>query len=111
MRGSQPQSVCRLAASRGQTQKNEKIKKYFWDRVRKAVFHGYIVESLLIPTIFHTRKEDIMKPIRDPEGRFVLAVDEKKRIVERLEKGWITRVEFKDDGTVSVTHFKKLKSK
>ena len=51
-----------------------------------------------------------MKPIKDPEGRFVLAVDEKNRVVEHLEKGWITRVEFKSDGTVEVTHFKKEKT-
>jgi hypothetical protein len=50
-----------------------------------------------------------MKPVRDPEGRFVFAIDEDKRVVERLEKGWVTRVEFKPDGTVEITHYKKTK--
>ena len=50
-----------------------------------------------------------MKQIRNPNDhdRLVFTIDEKNRVVERLEKGWITRVEFKQDGTVEVTHYKK----
>lgn len=48
-----------------------------------------------------------MKPIRNPENRFVYSVDEEARVVERLEKGWVTRIEFKSNGTVEVSHRKK----
>ena len=52
------------------------------------------------------------KEIRNPHdyNRLAFIVDEKRRIVERFEKGWITRVEFKDDGTIDVQHYKKDKS-
>jgi hypothetical protein len=48
-----------------------------------------------------------MSEVRNPDKRFICTVDAKNRVVERLEKGWITRIEFKDDGTVAVTHYKK----
>ncbi|MDR3093691.1 MAG: hypothetical protein LBU62_03475 [Bacteroidales bacterium] len=48
-----------------------------------------------------------MSEVRNPDNRFVFSVDEKKRVVERLEKGWITRIEFKQDGTVDIQHYKK----
>jgi hypothetical protein len=50
-----------------------------------------------------------MEYIRDPAGRLVFTVDRKNKVVERLEKGWVTRIEFKDGGTVEVTHYKKTK--
>ena len=52
------------------------------------------------------------KEIRNPHdhNRLVLTVDEENRIVERFEKGWVTRVEFKDDGTVDISHYPKDKS-
>ena len=49
-----------------------------------------------------------MSEIRNPENRLVYCIDEKAQAVERLEKGWITRIEFKPDGTVEITHHKKL---
>jgi len=48
-----------------------------------------------------------MEVIRDPAGRFVFTVDKSKKAVERLEKGWVTRIEFMEDGEVVVTHYKK----
>ena len=45
--------------------------------------------------------------VRNPDNRLVFNVDEKNRVVERLEKGWITRIEFKKDGTVDIRHYKK----
>jgi hypothetical protein len=50
-----------------------------------------------------------MKQIRNPNdhNRLIFTVDEEKRIVERFEKGWITRIEFKQNGTVVVTHYQK----
>jgi hypothetical protein len=55
------------------------------------------------------RKENHMKPVRNPHdhNRLILAIDEKQRVVEQVDKGWVTRVEFKDDGTATVTHYKK----
>ena len=52
------------------------------------------------------------KEARNPydHDRLVFLVDEKNRIVERFEKGWITRVEFKNDGTVNIRHYQKKKS-
>lgn len=47
-----------------------------------------------------------MEPVRNPDSRFVYSVDKKARVVERLEKGWITRIEFKPDGNVEITHRK-----
>lgn len=47
-----------------------------------------------------------MKEIRNPDNRLVYCVDEEAKAIERLEKGWITRIEFKYDGTVKVTHQK-----
>lgn len=49
-----------------------------------------------------------MREIRNPENRLVYCIDEKTKVVERLEKGWITKIEFKADGTVEITHHKKL---
>jgi hypothetical protein len=50
-----------------------------------------------------------MKPVRNPHdhNRLILQIDEKKRVVEHVDKGWVTRVEFKCDGTTSVIHYKK----
>jgi len=48
-----------------------------------------------------------MREIRNPENRLMYCVDEKAKAVERLEKGWITRIEFKPDGTFEITHRKK----
>lgn len=48
-----------------------------------------------------------MSEIRNPDNRFVFSIDEKNKVVERLEKEWITRIEFKSDGTVDVKHYKK----
>lgn len=45
-----------------------------------------------------------MHEVRNPENRLVYCVDEKARIVERLEKGWLTRIEFNSDQTVKITH-------
>ena len=51
------------------------------------------------------------KEVRNPHdhNRLVFVVDEKNRVVERFEKGWITRVEFKTDGTVDIQHYPKDK--
>jgi len=46
--------------------------------------------------------------VRNPDNRFVFSVDEKNKVVERLEKGWITRIEFKEDGTVNIKHYRKI---
>ncbi|MBR0577229.1 hypothetical protein KCG48_12975 [Proteiniclasticum sp. BAD-10] len=48
-----------------------------------------------------------MNEVRNPENRLVYCVDENAKAVERLEKGWITRIEFKSDGTLEITHRKK----
>jgi len=48
-----------------------------------------------------------MREIRNPENRLMYCVDEKSKAVERLEKGWITPIEFKPDGTFEITHRKK----
>lgn len=45
-----------------------------------------------------------MHEVRNPENRLVYCVDEKARIVERLEKGWLTRIEFNSDQTAKITH-------
>jgi hypothetical protein len=52
-----------------------------------------------------------MKPIHNPHdrNRLVLMADEKNRIIEHLGKGWITRVEFKEDGMMEINHYKKPK--
>jgi hypothetical protein len=47
-----------------------------------------------------------MSEVRNPNNRFVCSIDAKRKVIERLEKGWITRIEFKNDGTVEVTHRK-----
>ena len=51
------------------------------------------------------------KEVRNPHdhNRLVFTVDEKNRVVERCEKGWITRIEFKPDGTMDIRHFRKDK--
>ena len=51
------------------------------------------------------------KEIRNPHdhNRLAFTVDEKNRIVERCDKGWVTRVEFKDDGTTLTTYYRKDK--
>ena len=45
--------------------------------------------------------------VRNPDNRLVFSIDQLNRVVERLEKGWITRIEFKDDGTVDIQHYRK----
>jgi len=47
-----------------------------------------------------------MKEIRNPDNRLVYCIDEESKAIERLEKGWITRIEFKSDGTYEVMHYK-----
>ena len=56
--------------------------------------------------------ENKMKEIRNKydHNRLVFTVDEKNRIVERFEKGWVTRVEFREDGAIDVSHYQKEKS-
>lgn len=48
-----------------------------------------------------------MIEVRNPDSHLVYVIDKDSKAIERLEKGWITRTEFKPDGTVVVTHRKK----
>jgi hypothetical protein len=64
------------------------------------------LETLQIKKLSEKGKS-LMSEIRNPDNRFVYSIDAKTKTVERLEKGWITRVKFKGDGTVKVTHYKK----
>jgi hypothetical protein len=73
-----------------------------------------IVNRIFAKAIRNERKEEIpmqMQEIRNPHdhNRLAFNVDEKNRIVERFEKGWITRVEFKDNSTVDISHYRKEK--
>ena len=48
-----------------------------------------------------------MIEVRNPDNCLVYVIDKDSKAIEWLEKGWITRTEFKPDGTVEVTHLKK----
>lgn len=51
-----------------------------------------------------------MTEVRNPDARLVFCYDEKTKAIERLEKGWITRIELNPDGTFKITHRKKPKA-
>jgi hypothetical protein len=50
-----------------------------------------------------------MKEIRNPDRRLICCLDERAGTVEILEKGWLTRIVYRQDHTMWTEHIRREK--